>query len=300
MAMNPMQRKANNYLLMGILGTLLVTGMVIVFLFMQLNTLQQDKKKIEAAMKMVYVISQDIKSGETVSYDKLKEVKVDSSVIPANALSQELTEKTIAKIDINKGTILTNEMLSESDEETTDDLRKQEYNMVILPKQIQSGDYIDIRLRLSDGVDYIVATKKKVTIPEIDGVPSANTIIVNMNEAEIMIMANAIVEAYWDLGSILYATTYVEPGMQGTVNATYIPSGAVQVAINSNSNIEQEAKNALFARYNQNAGVRTNLIESNLAQYAQDKVDNIQAGVQEEITKAKEERQLYLESLGGY
>lgn len=300
MAMNPMQRKANNYLLMGILGTLLVTGMVIVFLFMQLNTLQQDKKKIEAAMKKVYVISQDIKSGETVSYDKLKEVKVDSSVVPANVLSQELTEKTIAKININKGTILTNEMLRESDEETTNDLRRQEYNMVILPKQIQNGDYIDIRLRLSDGVDYIVATKKKVTIPEIDGVPSANTMIVNMNEAEIMIMANAIVEAYWDLGSLLYATTYVEPGMQGSVNATYIPSGAVQIAINSNSNIEQEAKNALFARYNQNAGVRTNLIESNLAQYAQDKVDNIQAGVQEEITKAKEERQLYLESLGGY
>lgn len=300
MAMNPMQRKANNYLLIGILGTLLVTGLVIVFLFIQLNTLQQEKKAQEAAMKKVYVVSSNIKSGETISYDKLKQISVTTSVIPDNVLSVELTENTIAKIDLNKGTIVTNNMVQESDNKTTSDLRKQEYNMVILPSQIQSGDYIDIRLRLSNGVDYIVASKKKVEIPTIDGVESANAIIVNMNETETMVMANAIIEAYIDKGSLLYATTYVEPGMQTSVIPTYVPSGTVQSAINANSNIEQEAKNALFARYNQNAGTRTNIIDSTLAQYAQDRVDNIEEGVQEQITKAKEERQAYLESLGGY
>ena len=300
MAMNPMQRKANNYLLIGILGTLLVTGLVIVFLFMQLNTLQQEKKAQEAATKKVYVAMQDIKSGETVSYDKLKLTAVSNTVIPANVLSVELTEKTIAKIDLNKGTILTDNMLQESDAITTSDLRKQEYNMVILPSQIQSGDYIDIRLRLSNGVDYIVASKKIVEIPTIDGIDSANTISINMNETETMVMSNAIIEAYIDAGSLLYATTYVEPGMQTSVIPTYVPSGTVQNALNANPNIEQEAKNALFARYNQNAGTRTNIIDSTLAQYAQDRVDNIEEGVQEQILKAQEERQLYLESLGGY
>lgn len=300
MAMNPMQRKANNYLLMGILGTLLVTGIIIVFLFIQLNGLQQEKKKTEAAMKKVYVATQDIRSGEKVSFDKLKQVAVSNSVIPANVLSVELTDNTIAKIALNAGTILTNDMVQESDTKTTNDLRKQEYNMVILPSQIQDGDYVDIRLRLSNGVDYIVASKKEVTIPEIGGVPSASTMIVNMNETETMVMSNAIIEAYIDRGALLYVTTYVEPGMQGTVIPTYVPSGAVQNAINSNPNIEQEAKNALFARYNQNAGTRTNLIDGTLAQYAQDRVDNIEAGVQEQITKAKEQRQLYLETLGGY
>ena len=50
----------------------------------------------------------------------------------------------------------------------------------------------------------------------------------------------------------------------------------------------------------ENAGNRTNIIDGTLAQYAQERVDNIEAGVQEEITKAKEERALYLEALGGY
>lgn len=300
MAMNPMQRKANNYLLIGILGTLFVTGIVIVFLFIQLNSLQQEKKTQEANMKKVYVASQDIRSGEKITYDKLKSIAVSKTVIPANVLSVELTENTIARIDLNKGTIVTNNMVQESDAKTTADLRKQEYNMIILPSQIQSGDYVDIRLRLSNGVDYIVASKKEVEIPTIDGVESANTISVKMNETETMAMANAIIEAYIDKGALLYVATYVEPGMQTSLLPTYVPSGTVQNAINANPNIEQEAKNALFARYNQNAATRTNVIDSTLAQYAQDRVDNIEAGIQEQITRAQEQRQLYLESLGGY
>ena len=37
MAMNPMQRKANNYLLIGIFGTLFITGLIIVFLLITLQ-----------------------------------------------------------------------------------------------------------------------------------------------------------------------------------------------------------------------------------------------------------------------
>lgn len=300
MAMNPMQRKANNYLLIGILVTLLITGSIIVILFMQLNNLQQEKKKQETSMKNVYVLSKDIKSGESISFDVLKQKSISSMILPSNVLSTELTDNTIAKINLSAGTVITNDMVVESDQKTTNDLRKQEYNMIILPSQIQSGDYIDIRLRLSNGVDYIVASKKCVDIPKVEDVDSASAISIKMNESEIMVMSNAIIEAYIDQGSLLYATTYVEPGLQSIVTPTYVPTGAVQNAINSNPNIEQEAKNALFARYNQNSTTRTNIIDGTLAQYAQDRVDNIQAGIEQEITKAKEERQLYLESLGGY
>ena len=191
-------------------------------------------------------------------------------------------------------------MLNKKGEETSSDLRVQEYNKLSLPTQIESGNYIDVRLRLPNGTDYIVVSKKKVEIPMVNGVDSANTIIINLNETETMVMSNAIIEAYIDQGSLLYATTYVEPGLQKTVIPTYVPSGTVQAAINSNPNIEQVAKNELFTRYNQNAATRTNIIENTLAQYLQDRVDNIEAGVQEEIAKAKEERALYLETLGGY
>lgn len=300
MAMNPMQRKANNYLLVGILGTLLVTGMIIIFLFMQLNNLKQDAKKQQLNSKSAYVVVEDIKSGEVVTYEKIALKSISKSVIPENALSVELTEKTIAKIDLKIGTVITDNMVQESDNKMTADLRKQEYNMIVLPTQIQNGDYIDVRLRLSNGVDFIVVSKKKVEIPQIEGVDSANSININLNESEIMVMSNAIIEAYIDKGSYLYATTYVEPGTQEIVIPTYVPSGTVQTALNANPNIEQEAKNGLFARYNQNRSMRENVIDGSLSQYIQDKVDNIEEKVQEEITKAKEERQTYLDALGGY
>ena len=300
MAMNPMQRKANNYLLIGVLVTLLITGSIIAFLFVQLTNLKQQMNKEETSVVNAYVLNKNVKSGETISSDMLTKKQVSSLVVSANTLSLDLTEDTISKIDLAAGTILTSDMITENTEKTTNDLRTQEYNMVNIPTQIESGDYVDIRLRLSNGVDYIVASKKKVEIPEIDGIASNTTIKVNMNETETMVMANAIIEAYIDNGSLLYVATYVEPGLQTSVVPTYVPSGTVQNAINSNPNIEQEAKNALFSRYNANATTRTNIIDGTLAQYAQDRVDNIEAGVQAEITKAKEERQLYLESLGGY
>lgn len=303
MAMNPMQRKANNYLLIGILGTLLVTGAIIAFLFMQLNKLQQEKKKEETSVKQVYVLSTNIKSGEEISLEKVASKQVSSSIVSADTsviFEDESGKPKISKIDLSAGTIITNEMLTSSEQTTTNDLRNQEYNMVVLPSTIESGDYIDVRLRLSNGVDFIVASKKQVTIPQINGIDSTDTFKIKMTEAETQVMANAIVEAYIDEGSILYATTYVEPGLQTSVIPTYVPSGEVQAAMSTNPNIEQNAKAALITRYNSSVSTRQGLIENDLYNYVQDKVDNIESKVQEEITRAKEARTSYLESLGGY
>ncbi len=299
MAMNPMQRKANMYLLIGVFVTLLITGSIIALLFMQLNKINQEKKAQEEAMREVYVLATDVKSGDALTFDNIIPKKVDSSIVPENAIGVELTETTIAKIDLQAGTIITGTMVQESEEKTTNDLRKQEYNMVILPTQIQTGDYIDIRIFLSNGVDYLVASKKKVEIPNIDGIDARDNIIINMTETETMVMSSAIIDAYIDEGAYLYATTYVEPGLQNSMIPTYIPSANAQNAIYSNPNIEQEAKNGLITRYNQNVSTRT-MIENDLAQYAQNRVDNIESGVQEQITKAREQREAYLEALGEY
>ena len=301
MAMNPMQRKANMYLLIGVLVTLLITGSIIAILFMQYTKLNNQIKSQEASKKTVYVVSKEIDSGEKVSLSSLKQVLATSDVVPGNAITaSNLTENTVAKINLKVGTIVTANMINESEEATTSDLRTQEYNMVLLPTQIQSGDYIDIRLRMPNGTDYIVVSKKKVEIPTIEGVESLNTIKVNVAEQEILLMSNAIVEAYWATGSILYATTYVEPGMQEQAIPTYLPSDRVVELMNTDPNIVTVAKNELFTRYNSTASsVRGNIVNS-LNTYSEDGQDNVQAGVEEEITRAREERQSYLDALGAY
>ena len=68
---------------------------------------------------------------------------------------------------MNKNSIITIDMISKSSEKTTDDLRKVEYNMLVLPTQLATGEYVDIRLSLPSGQDYIVVSKKQTILKQL-------------------------------------------------------------------------------------------------------------------------------------
>lgn len=312
MAMNPMQRKANNYLIIGVVVTLLITGSIIAFLAVQLVNMKKAEEEAAAALKKIYILNEDVTSGDVITAKMLKQAEVPSSLIPSNAISLDdiinnnLDEagnviegaiSTVAKIDIYSGSVLTSDMVQNTDDTITADQRIQEYNMVVLPTQIQTGEFIDIRLRLPTGEDFIIVSKKRVELPVVSGIDSANSIWLKMTEADILAMSNAIVEAYIMKGSVLYATRYAEAGMQTAAIATYVPSQAVMNLMQADPNIVQEAKNELFTRYNSTVNNR-NSINNSLNGYAEDATANIEDGVQEEINKSTEERQQYLESLG--
>ena len=201
---------------------------------------------------------------------------------------------------MDKNTVITVEMITKSNEKTTDDLRKQEYNMLVLPSQLETGEYVDVRLSLPSGQDYIVISKKQVEIPQVNGIDVDDTIWIKLTEDEIITMNNAIVEAYKMQGSKLYVTTYTEAGMQNAATPTYIPTGEVMQLINDNPNIVQIAKNTLIARYNANQGnVRNNVINPTINSNGQEGEENLKTKVEESITNSKENRKEYLQSLGG-
>lgn len=203
----------------------------------------------------------------------------------------------IAKVNMKANTVITRELVAQSDEVNTDDVRIQEYNMITLPSMLNSGDFVDIRLRLPNGVDYIVVSKKEVTVPSIAGIPSEDTINVNMSEDEILTMSNAMVEAYIMKGSELYATRYTDPGNQEKSIATYPVSKQTMDLINSDPNIVETARQALWARYN--VDQRNGTINSQLNSNAEQGTDSAQSGIQEQIQRQKEMRKKYLQSLGG-
>ncbi|MDO5556810.1 MAG: SAF domain-containing protein [Clostridia bacterium] len=300
MAMNPMQRKANNSFLIGVLITLLICGVIIVFLFMQLSKLNEEKKTREQSAKVVYVVASTIESGDEVTVTNLKELEVDGAAVPEDvATASDITENTIAKIDMKVGTVVSKNMITTKDNPTTDDLRTQEYNIISLPTELYDEDYVDIRLRLPSGQDFIVISKKSVMIPEIAGVKSTTTITMKLTEGELITMSNAIVENYTVEGSLLYATKYVEPGLQKLATATYVPSGAVQQLIYSNPNIVSEAKNGLISRYNSNVQMRE-YINASVGSASTESADRIQTGTETEITTSRTERETYLQSLAGF
>lgn len=290
MAINPMQRKARQSFLLGMLLMLVISAIIIALLFMQIMNMKEEENKTAAASKTVYVLKNDVKSGQEISAVELDKQTLVTTLSTSEIVNiGTLTENTIAKIDLGKGTILTQAMITEQEEEVTDSLRIQEFNMITLPAGLEKNDYVDIRLILPNGQDYIVVSKKRVT--QI----SESTIFVKLSEAEIITMSNAIVESYITQGSMLYATKYTDPGIQQASIPTYTVSSDVLDLIDSNSNIAQEAKNALYSRY-----VTTNRDKINTAvsPNMSDAPEKVEDGFNTQIKKAQEERSKYIEALG--
>ena len=349
MASNPMQRKARNSFLLGMIVTLLIAGVIIVLLFMQLKQKSDDLQAEINSKKNIYVLTQDVKSGQIITKDMLNTIAVNQNTIPVGATATEsvidtwfvqtkdgrtfntdaynnivnttfsqpeqglyinesdsimevveidgkkykCTEKytgnendltevsardeviqdddgayiidttnssdkitrvyqeaatgayyvykldtssmttsstktrvkdylelqqatVVAKVNMNQNTVVTPNLVVQSDEVVTDDVRQQEYNMVVLPVDLMTDDYIDIRLMTPSGQDFIVVSKAKVDIPtNIDGSYITDTVRVNLREDEILSMSSAIVEAYGLLGAKIYATKYNKIRLSG-------------------------------------------------------------------------------------
>ena len=391
MAKNPMQRKAQNSFLIGILITLLITGTIIVFLILQIKGYKEREQEELKSLVNVAVFKQNVKSGQIVTENMLERKKVNKNTVPTNAIGEianlseyslsdtsgrqivrlkdkiekdnntnkngnsndnniesreESKEETyslyrifadhtkqklildeetdkyyvinklqngseqkeyiefanvpmVAKIDIDKNTVAVSSAIARADKLVGNDLRTQEFNMFVLQSQIQTGDTIDVRLRLPNGNDYIVLSHKEITIPQIGDVDSADTISLNISEAETLTLSCAIVENYKINGSMLYITKYIEPGLQSAAIPTYIPDADTMNLIARDPNCVEEAKKEIYSRYANNELNSTvrNPINNGLSQNAEDALDNVISKTQQEIEKNKEERKNYLDSL---
>ncbi len=202
----------------------------------------------------------------------------------------------IAKIDMNKNTVLTTSMLSKGSL-ITKDVRKQEYNVISLPVDLATGDYIDVRIQLPNGQDFIVVSKKEVEIPIMEGMDSENTVWINLSEDETLYMSCAIVEAFRINGSKIYATKYTDPGMQEAVTPTYPISAETIALIRNNPNVTDVAKQGLNQRYTQAlVNIRENNINTELAK-PENSESNITEKMNQSIALTQEERRNYLQSL---
>ena len=207
----------------------------------------------------------------------------------------------IAKVTMRKNTIITKELLTKGEDTIADDVRRQEYNSFVLPMDLATGDYIDIRFMLPTGQDYIVISKKEVEVPNIGGVDSADTIWLKVGEDEILTISSAIVDAFRIEGSKLYATKYTEAGMQKAATPTYIASAETINLINKDPNILAKAAQELNKRYNDIGyqDVRNNYINKAIEASGEETGDNIKSKMDESITVTQDTRRKYLESLSG-
>lgn len=285
MGANPMQKMKRNSILIGLVIGLVIGLIMCVILYMFLSGSGASTTKGETIS--VCALNKTIKAGTTITSGDITYKKVKTTDVPSDVTNQVVNG--IAKIDLSAGTILTKSMITASEETTKDDVREQEYNMISLPSKLAKGDFIDIRLQLPNGADYIVVSKKQV-----QGC-NASTIWLNMNEEEIELMSNAIIEYYIMKGSKLYASVYTEPGIQTASVGTYVPNSSVSTLINSNPNIKNYINQERYS--DALKAIRNNNITSSLNQYSEDAIKNIEENMQEEIKTLKQTRESYFGAL---
>lgn len=294
MAVNPMQKKARNSFLLGMIITLIVCAIIGVILYIAVIGPENKASKEKGTATKAYALNRDVKSGQEITADMLSPINTYSNLIPQNYIdstiltSVESGKKVVAKVDLYKNTILTASTVTTEENTVTKDVRTMEYNMLTLPINLTIGDYVDIRITFPDGQDFIAIAKKE--IKNIQG----NTVTFDMSEADIVMLNSAIVESYIMKASNIYIAKYVEPGMQEKAANTYVPTAEVIRLIETDSNIVSTAKNELTSRFDANIRSQMN---STVNQYSEQGLTNVEEGIQKQIEDAKKAREEYLSSL---
>lgn len=306
MPSNPMQRKVRNSFLLGVLVMLVIAILIGAIVYLVVIKPKADKEKANATQyDYVYRLKsgKSVNSGEEITGSMVEAVEIPVTTNNTDFIRAKRTDQTgklvdvaftsgyKSKVALKEGTILTKSMLmSTEDEDIENSLRYMEYNMITMPTTLEEGDYIDIRLRLPNSQDLIVISKKSI-------VSIYNqTVGFNLTEDEILLLNSAIVESYKMTSSELYLAKYVEPGMQEKSVYTYSPSEEVVNLIQSNPNIVATARESIANKYVNSGNIR-NPINSALSQYAEDAKFNVESGMQQQITNAKQARESYLSGL---
>ena len=310
MASNPMQRKARNSFLLGVIITLLLAAIIGALLYVLVIKDKLETTGGTGVVAYVYKLKTgvNVESGKTITLDMVEEVKLNADIVPEDAIMSKIKPEKgdlqdipfpagyKSKIALRGGTILGSSMLY-ADDLNDNSLRLVEFNMITLPTTVNVGEYVDVRITLPTGQDLVVLSKKCIESIKQE------TIGMYLTESEIITMSSAIVDAYTTKASNIYLTKYVEAGMQDKAEQTYVVKQAILEEMTKNPNIVVEAKRALAERWNDN-GVQTRAnIEGALSGFLDptdpdtQRIENIEEKMKEQIEKSKEQ---YLQGLQGY
>ena len=187
-----------------------------------------DKYIQEHPTKVVYALAQDKKAGEVLSDTDFAATEINEELVPADAvLEPSFAVGKVMRSDMKQNTILT-ESLYYEEKDYPDDMRLLEYTVVNLPQKLDVNEFVDLRIMLPTGSDYIVLSKKRVIDLQRPTRNPKNIIWFHALEEEILRMTSAIVDASFVDGAILYAVPYVAPDVQDEAIQTYPPNIEVQ------------------------------------------------------------------------
>ena len=185
-----------------------------------------------------YTVIKQTEPGELITEEMLEEIS-----IPASMLNESFVLDTTdiagkySKVALVPGTPITADVIMGEDINDKNALYHtvRAYDVVVnmWPIGLKIGDYVDMRIMMPFGEEYIVLSHMRV-----NGM-SDGTVRFNLTEAQINLYQSALVDYYLNSsqGVMIYFTKYIEPGVQKPALITYKVSDNIMEAMKKNGNL---------------------------------------------------------------
>lgn len=215
----------------GILSLCLIEG----------GLVKESKRQSSENEQSILIAKETIAQGTVITSELVTKV---SEVMPVGsdflAGNEVIGQK--ARQEIPKGMILYDFLVAKQLKEKSQ--REIECDVVRLSKNLKELDYADIRLKLPNGEDYIVLSKKQIH-SLTKGEDGVSYCYLWVEEEEILNLQAAVVDAFFYPGAYLYTTKYIEPGVQTKSYVTYVPSVATLELMKKDQNLLDRATDLL-------------------------------------------------------
>lgn len=180
----------------------------------------------------VYTVSSAVKAGDQVTNDMLIPLDTYETMVTTQYINNpsDVVDRYF-KIAVNPGTPLLNNMFM--DEELDATARDRDIILDRMTVGLLEGDYIDIRITLPYGDDYVVLSHKRVY-----GI-NESTIKLYLTEYEWNVYQGALIDYFLnsDYGCTIYADKYIEPGLQQEAVEFYAVPTNIAALLQKNPNI---------------------------------------------------------------
>lgn len=247
--------------------------------------------EIEENKRQVYVALKKIPAGSPIIIGKggNAELQIRYSDQPMDNYMKQSQSNCIATVDISQNQPITRNMIGK---EYAFGLREEEFGMFQLSSNLKKNDFVDIRIMLSNGENYIVLSKK--CLKHLN--KEKKDVYLWLTEDETNLISSAIVDSYLHEGTQLYTVKYIEDSQKPSI-VTYNPTKDVMLAMANNPNIVEEAKKSLNLSARQQVDERLKAFEENTDVDLKSNKNN--SNGTEEKTEDITEDDVYQEAEGG-
>jgi len=197
---------------------------------MQINDLKTEKYLTK---RTIYIALKNIKKGDFIDENNVNLVNTYSK-FESGIFVNELDLNSRALIDISEGLPVLKNMIYKKD--LADDERLKELSSVLLQSDLEKNEFVDFRIRYSNGLEYIVLSKKEIKKIDLKN----NTVWLSLNEEENLLLSSALVDKAIYQGTSFYIDRYIESNIQKESNVNYLPNKEVMDLMAVNKCVERK------------------------------------------------------------